>query len=165
LPLTIALFPREEAKVRDGQHPSGNKDFCSNTSARTPQSDKKTVSGWILYSSRSITWTQALIMSNIFSAIPAKIEKEICETLLQAGSLRIERIVSRGHTSPDNGWYDQNEHEWVIVLEGSGRILFEDGNEVQLAKGDYIYIPAHQKHKVSWTDPDMNTIWLAVFHS
>jgi cupin 2 domain-containing protein len=78
--------------------------------------------------------------------------------------VRIERIVSSGQTSPESGWYDQNENEWVIVLEGFGTIQFEDGSEITLKKGDFVNIPAHTKHKVSETDKNNITIWLAVFY-
>ncbi len=104
-------------------------------------------------------------MANIFSGIPFQLEKELFEELLQSENIRIERIVSKGHTSPAQGWYDQTEHEWVMVLEGSGTVLFADGTELMLNKGDYINIPARAKHKVSWTDPEVATVWLAIFYS
>ncbi|MFY9326410.1 MAG: cupin, partial [Georgfuchsia sp.] len=66
------------------------------------------------------------------SELPALPEKEVFEELLRADNVRIERIVSKGHTSPEQGWYDQIENEWVIVLEGSGKVLFEDGSCVLL---------------------------------
>ena len=103
-------------------------------------------------------------MNNIFSSIPDIIENEIFEDLLKKDSVRIEKIVSKGQSSPKNSWYDQEEHEWVIVLEGAGIISFENGNDVKLCKGDFLNIPAHTKHKVKWTDPDSSTIWLAVFY-
>lgn len=104
-------------------------------------------------------------MDNIFSTIPENPGKELFDQVLQHGSVRIERIISKGHTSPDEGWYDQRENEWVMVLEGSGSIQFEDGREVTLGKGDYLNIPCHARHRVSWTDPDQLTVWLAVFYT
>ncbi len=111
-------------------------------------------------------------MNNIFSSLPSDLKHEVFDELLQAGqsgnarTLRIERIVSKGHTSPETGWYDQEEHEWVLVLEGAGTILFAKGNQqVTLRKGDYLYIPAHAKHKVVWTEPEELTVWLAVHYS
>jgi len=101
---------------------------------------------------------------NLFTDIPQDLDAEMLDTLLQSGDTRIERIVSKGHTSPQSGWYDQAQHEWVILLEGAATIAFEDGKETNLSKGDYLNIPAHVKHKVSWTDPDVETIWLAVFY-
>ncbi len=104
------------------------------------------------------------MLENIFAALPVKQRKEIFDVLLQNSNIRIERIISQGHTSPASGWYDQEDNEWVLVLEGAGTILFEDGREVKMRKGDYLHIPAHAKHKVSWTDPDRQTIWLAVHY-
>jgi len=103
-------------------------------------------------------------MKNILQNIPTNLSKEVFETLLDNNSVKIERIVSKGHTSPKSGWYDQAQHEWVILLEGAATITFEDGKETNLNKGDYLNIPAHVKHKVSWTDPDVETIWLAIFY-
>lgn len=101
---------------------------------------------------------------NIFDSIPEDMSAEMFEDILKAPGVRIERIVSRGHTSPDSGWYDQDEHEWVMVVEGRAAIEFEDGAVVTLVKGDHLNIPAHCRHRVSWSDPDRNTIWLAVFY-
>jgi cupin 2 domain-containing protein len=102
--------------------------------------------------------------NNLFSSIPSEINHEIVEELIQRDNIRVERILSKGQTSPEAGWYDQIEHEWVTVLQGSGVILFEDGEEVRLQAGDHISIPAHRRHKVSWTDPEQVTVWLAVFY-
>ena len=104
-------------------------------------------------------------MENLFAAIPASLPEELFEDIVKTDSMRIERIVSRGHTTPNNEWYDQEESEWVMVVKGSARILFEDGMyEVSMEAGDHINIPAHQRHRVSWTDPSQDTVWLAVFY-
>lgn len=103
-------------------------------------------------------------MKNLFTEIPDTLENEVFQDLLTLENVRIERILSKGHASPDEGWYDQEEHEWVTVLAGCGILSFADGREVTLKKGDYINIPAHDKHRVKWTDPDTVTIWLAVFY-
>ena len=103
-------------------------------------------------------------MSNLFTNLPNDLSNEVFTDLVTSHSVRIERIVSSGQSSPESGWYDQDENEWVLVLEGFGTIVFEDGTEKTLCKGDYLTIPAHQKHKVSKTDPDNLTIWLAVFY-
>ena len=71
-------------------------------------------------------------MANIFASLPLEFEDEIFEVLVGAENVRIERIISKGHRSPEQGWYDQTDNEWVIVLEGSGTILFEDGMEIKL---------------------------------
>ncbi|RZM78478.1 cupin domain-containing protein [Pseudoalteromonas rubra] len=103
-------------------------------------------------------------MNNLFSDIPADLSDEVFQTLLSHDQLKIERIVSKGHTSPPQGWYDQDEHEWVLVLQGTGELTFEDGRVERLSAGDHLNIPAHCKHKVSWTDPEQETIWLAIFY-
>lgn len=103
-------------------------------------------------------------MDNLFNNIPSDLTNEVFTDLVSTHAVRIERIVSSGQSSPVSGWYDQDENEWILVLEGSGTILFDDGIEKTLYKGDYLTIPAHQKHKVSKTDPDNLTIWLAVFY-
>ena len=78
--------------------------------------------------------------------------------------MRIERIVSQGHASPPGFWYDQDQHEWVIVLRGRARVRFEDGL-LEMAAGDCINIPAHRKHRVEWTTPEEPTVWLAVHYT
>ena len=102
--------------------------------------------------------------NNIFTSIPEDLSQEIFETLAANRFVKIERIISKGHASPQSGWYDQENNEWVIVVQGRARIAFEGEPSVQLGCGDYINIPAHKKHKVVWTDPDTETVWLAVFY-
>ncbi len=104
-------------------------------------------------------------MKNIFSSIPETMEEELVVDLLRHKNVRIERILSKGQSSPENGWYEQEEHEWVLVLGGCAIISFEDGIEVKLGKGDYVNIPAHTKHRVTWTDPNKVTVWLAIFYN
>jgi cupin 2 domain-containing protein len=101
--------------------------------------------------------------SNLFAGLPKRLPDELFTTLLDAASVRIERIVSHGHASPAEFWYDQDRHEWVIVLKGAARLRFEDGS-VEMKPGDFLNIPAHQKHRVEWTTPDEPTIWLAVHY-
>lgn len=103
-------------------------------------------------------------MKNLFASLPQDLEREVFEDIVRSESVRIERIVSKGHTSPDTGWYDQDESEWVVVLQGAARLAFDSGREVSLNVGDFINIPAHTRHRVSWTDPSQPTIWLAVFY-
>ncbi|MEO8496473.1 MAG: cupin domain-containing protein, partial [Planctomycetota bacterium] len=66
--------------------------------------------------------------------------------------------------SAEGFWYNQQEHEWVVVLQGAARLQFED-ELVELRPGDFVNIPAHRKHRVEWTTPDEPTIWLAVFYA
>jgi cupin 2 domain-containing protein len=101
--------------------------------------------------------------SNLFTDLPTNLPDELFTTLLEAANVRIERIVSHGHTSPEGFWYDQDQHEWVMVVKGAARLRFED-EAVEMNPGDFVNIPAHKKHRVEWTTPDEPTIWLAVFY-
>jgi len=103
-------------------------------------------------------------MNNIFDAIPKNLEAEVFERLVDSNGIRIERIVSKGHKSPKSGWYDQDQNEWVIVLRGEAILSFSDGSTITLNEGDFTNIQAHIKHKVKWTDPNIETIWLAVYY-
>ncbi len=106
-----------------------------------------------------------LASGNIFADVPAGLADEQFTALLSAPNLRIERIVSTGHASPPDFWYDQDRAEWVIVLAGSAGLLFEGEAEPRImGPGDYVHIPAHQRHRVAWTDPAQATVWLAVHH-
>jgi cupin 2 domain-containing protein len=105
-------------------------------------------------------------IDNIFSNIPNELPNELFESLVQTSFCRIEKIVSRGHTTPPAYWYDQENHEWVILLKGKARLIFEDDNAtVEMQAGDYVNIPAHRRHRVVYTDPQENTIWLAIHYS
>lgn len=105
-------------------------------------------------------------VSNIFSNIPGAVAEEVTESILETGTFRIERIVSHGQTSPGDFWYDQEADEWVMVLRGKARLLMEgDRMPLELEPGGYINIPAHRKHRVEWTDPDYETVWLAVHYN
>lgn len=101
---------------------------------------------------------------NVYLPISSNCEKEFFETLIDNNALKIERIISKGQCSPENGWYDQSQNEWVLLLKGSAMITFSDNTTICLREGDYLHIPPHQKHKVSWTDPDLETYWLAVHY-
>ncbi|UOG19056.1 cupin domain-containing protein [Acinetobacter sp. PK01] len=85
---------------------------------------------------------------NIFDSLPKDLSVEVSEEIIHALTIRIERIVSKGHSSPDKGWYDQDENEWVMVVEGKAILEFEGGSKRELSTGDYINIPAHVKHKI-----------------
>lgn len=102
--------------------------------------------------------------ANLLKSLPEALREECFDTLLEAEHVAIERIVSHGHASPPSGWYDQPRHEWVVVLKGKGVVAFEHGEEVTLGPGDHLNIPSHTRHRVAWTDPDEETVWLAVHY-
>jgi cupin 2 domain-containing protein len=101
-------------------------------------------------------------VGNLFESIPENVSEEIFTDIARGENIKIERIISKGHTSPESGWYDQDGSEWVVVLKGEAKLSFENSNDVHLVAGSHLNIPAHTKHKVTWTTPDTETIWLAV---
>jgi cupin 2 domain-containing protein len=104
-------------------------------------------------------------VKNLFADVPENLRDELVETILQTSSFHVERIVSRGHCSPDDFWYDQDEHEWVLLLMGSAVLCFEDQSEnITLTPGNYINIEKHRRHRVEWTDLEQETIWLAIHY-
>ena len=103
-------------------------------------------------------------MGNVFGNIPSDLSEEVFEKLAGNEKVTIERIVSNGHCSPDDYWYDQVQNEWIIVLQGQAKLEFDDGRVIELSQGDYHHIPAHEKHRVAWTSVEVETIWLAVFY-
>jgi cupin 2 domain-containing protein len=103
-------------------------------------------------------------IGNLLADLPARLPEELIETLAENRHVRIERIVSHGHASPEGFWYDQDQHECVVVLKGEARLLFEN-QTIEMKPGDFVNIPAHRKHRVEWTTPDEPTIWLAVHYS
>jgi len=102
-------------------------------------------------------------MDNLFRDTEGGGDERV-DRLARGDGVRIERIVSHGHRSPDGFWYDQRETEWVALLTGAARIAFDDGREVRLTPGDHLLLPAHTRHRVAWTDPAQATVWLAVFY-
>lgn len=102
---------------------------------------------------------------NLFAEIAASRAAEQVTELLAAPGLRIERIVSRGQTTPPGKWLDQDRAEWVILLRGAARLRFEDDRGArEMRPGDHVTIPAHCRHRVDWTAPDEPTIWLAIHY-
>lgn len=99
-----------------------------------------------------------MVIKNIFNTRTAKIKKEIFEELLTTKSFTVERIISQGHSSAKEFWYDQDTNEFVLILQGSAKLRFENGKILNMKKGDYILIPSHIKHRVDWTDPKIKHI-------
>lgn len=101
------------------------------------------------------------VFSNLFENLPDTSDEEAIEIIASANNLVIERIVSEGQTSDD--WYDQDETEFCAVLSGAADLLFDGGDPpVRMRPGAWVIIPAHCRHKVSWTDPAVKTVWIAV---
>ena len=106
-----------------------------------------------------------MIQGNLFHDLPtAPRTEEQVTCLTPPGPVRVERIVSTGQSSPPDFWYDQDEDEWVVLLSGAARLAYPDGCHQDLTVGDWVFLPAHCRHRVDWTDPGQPTVWLAVFH-
>jgi cupin 2 domain-containing protein len=102
----------------------------------------------------------SILIQNLLHAATAPIGEEEITTLLAAGGVRIERIVSHGQSSPDGFWYDQPDPEWVALLRGSATLSIDGREKVELGAGDYLLIPAHLRHRVKRTSED--AVWLVV---
>ncbi len=104
-------------------------------------------------------------MTNIFDLPSSLPDKELFESLVSAEDILIERIISTGQSTPSGEWYDQNRDEWVILLQGEACLSYADGSQIKLTVGNYLLIPAHQKHRVEYTSFEPPCIWLAVHFS
>jgi len=104
-------------------------------------------------------------MKNLLKSIPKDISKELFETLVKNEHIHIERIISKGHTSPKKGWYNQEKNEFVLLLKGAARLEFEDGRVESMGPGDCLEIPAGVKHRVVWTEPQGETVWVGVHYT
>jgi len=101
-------------------------------------------------------------MPNIFKLPLSLPNQELFETLVSGKDILIERIISFGQTTPPGEWYDQEKDEWVILLQGEACLYYENGSQIKLNAGDYLLIPAHQKHRVTYTSSEPPCIWLAI---
>lgn len=102
---------------------------------------------------------------NLFNNLPLAGLSEQVDPLLDAPGLKLERIVSHGHATPPGEWYDQDFPEWVLLLRGSAGLSIEGEKEIRILKpGDHILLPAHVKHRVEWTGPEEDTVWLALHY-
>jgi cupin 2 domain-containing protein len=95
-------------------------------------------------------------------AFPTIAEGERFETILAGREWLIETISSAGHTTRAGEWYDQERDEWVLLMEGEATIAFEGGAQKNLHGGDWVYLPAHCKHRVVSTSARPGCTWLAV---
>ena len=107
------------------------------------------------------------MIANLFAGLPSTttVDEQLA-TILQRPGLRIERIVSTGQASPPDFWYDQDEGEWVVLLQGEAKLRFADEAEARhLNPGDHLVIEAHRRHRLEWTATNLVTVWLAVFYT
>ena len=101
---------------------------------------------------------------NLFDVTKENFSNEIFERMIENENFVLEKIISEGHSSPRDFWYDQNKNEFVILISGSAKLQYDDGQITNLNPGDYLIIPAHKKHRVEWTDPNQKTFWIALHY-
>jgi cupin 2 domain-containing protein len=102
---------------------------------------------------------------NLFDDLPRQADEELFTELLRRKGVRIERIVSTGQSTPADKPYNQEYDEWVLLVSGSAGLWIEREGERELRPGDYVLIPAHRPHRVTWTAKGEPTVWLAVHFS
>lgn len=104
-------------------------------------------------------------MIALLANLPEDLPEEKFEVLLETPSFRLERILSKGHATPEGQWYDQDWNEWVLLLQGQAKLSIEGmADETILHPGDALLLPAHCRHRVNWTPPNTVTVWLALHY-
>lgn len=101
---------------------------------------------------------------NLFNIEKISNSEELTTILAESKTVRIERIISSGQTSHEDFWYDQDENEFVALLQGEAVILYDDGS-TKLKAGDTVVIPAHKKHRVDFTSVEQPCVWICVFYT
>lgn len=139
---------------------------AAGTSTGTSSNDNNNNNGSVLSSPTVLT------VGNLFENVPEATDggkaDEVIDMIARTDDLVVERIVStNGYASRADDWYDQAESEFCTVLRGAARLLFQDeggerGHVVDMQPGAWVVIPAHVKHKIEWTCPDVPTVWVAV---
>lgn len=103
------------------------------------------------------------LVHNLFATIPRQLPHELTDRLLATEHLTLARIVSRGHRTPPGEWYDQDRDEWVLLVEGSALLRIDGAPDpIALQPGDHLLLRAHLRHRVEWTPPDRDTVWIAL---
>lgn len=99
---------------------------------------------------------------SIYSHISEAGEEEKFDLLMKLPNCRIDRIVSCGHSSPQGFWYDQENDEFILLMQGEVVLEFED-RMITMKAGDYMHIPKNCKHRLEKSSIDPVCIWLCVF--
>jgi cupin 2 domain-containing protein len=101
-------------------------------------------------------------MTSILTDLPDASAAEVFTVLLDRPGVRIERIVSQGQITPEDAPYDQDHDEWVLLLAGAARLWIDGEGERELRPGGTAFIPSGVRHRVTWTQGQPATVWLAV---
>ena len=95
--------------------------------------------------------------------LPEKMQtEELIEAIIPDNGVLIERIISTGQVTPPDVWYDQDRDEWVVLLQGNAKLSWANGKVIEMGRGDWVFIAAHDRHRVEYTSQEPPCIWLAV---
>lgn len=61
---------------------------------------------------------------NLFDIEKIPNPEELTTILAESKNVRIERIISFEQTSPEGFWYDQDENEFVALIQGEAVITY-----------------------------------------
>ena len=101
-------------------------------------------------------------IKNIFDNIAEVGEEEQFDWLMKGKHYRIDRIISSGHSYPHGFWYDQEDDEWIFLVQGEATLEIE-GELRDMKAGDYLFLPKNCKHRVEKTSVEPVCIWLCFF--
>lgn len=90
-------------------------------------------------------------------AAEAPASGERTDLIVAFGNALVEQIQSGTLERPAD--YEQRQDEWVVVLSGGAKLVV-DGDEVELAARDWLFLPSWVPHRLVETEP--GTEWLAV---
>ncbi|MGV8905466.1 MAG: cupin domain-containing protein [Acetobacterium sp.] len=97
---------------------------------------------------------------NIFDLPNLSRQDELTTILAENKYVRIEQIISTGQVSD---WFDQDQTEFLVLLDGQAELEYENDEIITLYKGDTLIIYPHQKHRVVYTSINPPCNWLCVF--
>ena len=108
--------------------------------------------------------SKGVLSGALDARLPAgPLAEEVFDGLIETPRLRVERIVSTGQTTPEGVWYDQARDEFVLLVAGAAHLRIDgESRDRELAPGDWLLLPSHCRHRVTWTQAAPPTIWLAV---
>jgi len=101
---------------------------------------------------------------NIFEICGVKNDSEIFDELVDAEKVKVERIISTGHKTPEGEWLIQEKNEFVLLLAGKAGLEFRTGEAFDMRPGDHLIITSGTEHRVKYTQEEPPTIWLAVHY-
>lgn len=105
-----------------------------------------------------------ITVKNIYQQLPDASKNEVVEEIMLHHNVRLERISSQGQSSL--AWQSSEQNEWVLLMQGAAKLCFAEPQQVLALKpGDYLLIPANCRHRVAWTSPQQQSIWLCCYYA